>query len=66
VSDRLAKQVAERLRDRSEQPTWRWKLRTALVYFVVLLCVTVCLATDAHAHSPYWQGTDWLLWWIRR
>ena len=41
-------------------------MRTALVYFVVLLCVTVCLATDAHAHSAYWQGTDWLLWWIRR
>lgn len=40
-------------------------MRTALVYFVVLLCVALMAAESAHAQG-YWNGTDWLLWWIRR
>jgi hypothetical protein len=42
-------------------------MRTALVYFVVLLCVAVLVAASpADAKQMYWNGTDWLLWWIRR
>lgn len=40
-------------------------MRTALVYAVVALAVVICVS-DAHAKDLYWNGTDWLLWWIRR
>jgi Na+/H+ antiporter NhaC len=38
-------------------------MRTALVYFVVLLAVAVCLAVPASPAQAYIID---LLWWIRR